>query len=508
MLKSLHPSHEFIDMNDENIPISANIDIFPWNKNFETGISIIDEQHKKLLVLVNSLAKHFVHQSDPLTLHAIFDELTAYTVYHFETEEAIWHEYFAEDGLEITHKETHKNFIDEIVKLRSGENEQNTEQVIEEVLSFLTQWLAFHILDNDKRMAKAVIAIQNGATLEEAKHLSENEMTGAMKVLISTVISMYDSICNRTVQLMREILERQKIEAKQRLAANVFESTLDSICITDKQLNIIEVNPSFCRAKQATFDELIGKYLPDVKPTFKNAAIFEKIWHELEQCGYWSGEVFTHTEQNQSHEEWLTLSSVKDESGLITNYVAVFSNVANLLELKNALEHHAYHDALTGLPNRILLYDRLKQALSRSDRNHHPLAICYLDLDGFKAVNDTLGHAAGDKLLKEVSRRFSKLLRANDTVARLGGDEFVILFGDLANSNDYKMLLDRVLQNINEPILLDGDVANVSASIGVTLYPFDKSSPEDLLGHADIAMYHAKESGKSQYKFYDKKAVL
>lgn len=503
MLKWLSPNPEFIDMTDENIFMAANIDIFPWNKNFETGITIIDEQHKKLLELVNLLAKHFVHQSDSLTLNTIFDELTAYTVYHFETEEAIWHEYFEEDELEIAHKDTHKKFIDEITELRSHQTVESPEQVIEEVLSFLTQWLAFHILDNDKRMAKTILAIQNGASLEEAKRESESEMTGAMKVLISTVLSMYDSICNRTVQLMREILERQKVEAKQRLSSNVFENTLDAICITDKNLNIVEVNPSFCRAKQLPSSALIGQYLPDVKPAFKNEAVFEKIWLELEQCGYWSGEVVAHTE-NKRVEEWLTLSSVKNELGLITNYVAVFSNVANLLELKNELEHHAYHDALTGLPNRILLYDRLKQALSRADRNHKPLAICYLDLDGFKQVNDTLGHGAGDELLKEVARRFSKLLRANDTVARLGGDEFVILFGDLTHSEDYKLLLDRVLQHINEPIYLDGNEANVSASIGVTIYPLDNSPPEDLLEHADIAMYHAKQSGKSQYQLYSR----
>lgn len=489
----------------DDIPIAANIDIFSWNSNFNTGIEIIDEQHQKLLELVNSLAKHFVHQYDSLTLNAIFDELTAYTIYHFETEEAIWHQYFADDELELEHKATHKKFIEEVLRLKNEDREVSSEQIIEDVLSFLTQWLAFHILDTDKRMAKAILAIQSGATLEEAKHASENEMTSAMKVLIATVLSMYDSICNRTVQLMREILERQKIEAKQRLASNVFENTLDSICIMDRELNIIEVNPSFCRSKQVTFDELIGQYLPDLKIAFKNEALFEKIWHELEQSGHWCGEIYPQNKDDQNDAEWLTLSSVKNEHGCVTNYVAVFSNVANLLELKRDLEHHAYHDALTGLPNRILFADRLKQALLRADRNHTPLAICYLDLDGFKIVNDTLGHAAGDELLKEVARRFSKLLRANDTVARLGGDEFAILFGDLASSEDYKMLLDRVLQHTREPILLGNDVAKVSTSIGVTLYPLDKSSPEDLLGHADIAMYHAKESGKSQYKLYDKK---
>jgi len=494
-----------IENNIMPISITSSIDIFPWNKNFDTGIAIIDEQHKKLLELVNTLAKHFVNQSDVITLNTVFDELTAYTIYHFETEEAIWHQYFPNDELEIAHKATHQKFIDEIVKFRNSESTVGTEQVIESVLSFLTQWLAFHILDNDKRMAKTIQAIQNGSTLEQAKTESEGEMTGAMKVLIATILSMYDSICNRTVQLMREILERQKIEAKQRLSTNVFENTLDAICITDKNFNIVEVNPSFCRVTELDSETLISRYLPDVKPALQNPVLFEKITAELDRCGHWSGEICYQnlTESNKHHEEWLTFSSVKNELSVVTNYVAVFSNVSNLLELKNELEHHAYHDGLTGLPNRILLYDRLKQAILRADRNHKPLAVCYLDLDGFKHVNDTLGHAAGDDLLKEVAHRFSKLLRANDTVARLGGDEFVILFGDLTDADDYKLLLDRVLQHINEPIFIDGNEANVSASIGVTLYPLDKSPADELLEHADVAMYHAKQSGKSQYQLYD-----
>ena len=495
-------------MNDnmEQIVMAPSIDIFPWNKNFDTGIAIIDEQHKKLLELVNSLAKHFVNQSDVITLNNVFDELTAYTIYHFETEEAIWHQYFPDDELEIAHKATHQKFIDEIIRFRTEESKVGAEQVIENVLSFLTQWLAFHILDNDKRMAKTIQAIQNGSTIEEAKHESEGEMTGAMKVLIATILSMYDSICNRTVQLMREMLERQKIEAKQRLSTNVFENTLDAICITDKNFHIVEVNPSFCRITESSSESLIGRYLPDIKVPLQHPDLIKKITDELERCGHWSGEIYYHSKPDEAkkrHEEWLTLSSVKNEFGSVTNYVAVFSNVANLLELKNELQHHAYHDGLTGLPNRILLYDRLKQAMLRADRNHKPLAICYLDLDGFKQVNDTLGHGAGDELLKEVAHRFSKLLRANDTVARLGGDEFVILFGDLTHAEDYKVLLDRVLQYINEPIFIDGHEANVSASISVTIYPLDKSSADELLEHADVAMYHAKQSGKSQYQLYD-----
>ena len=492
-------------MSEKNNPFlnhSNGIDIFPWNKNFDTGIDIIDEQHKKLVELVNLLAKHFAYQSNIQTLNTVFDQLTAYTIYHFQTEESIWHKYFANDELEIEHKAKHATFIDEIARLKNETAYIHRDLAIENVLSFLTQWLAFHILDCDKSMVKAIQAMQAGESLEDAKRLSENEMTKSMKVLIETVLSMYDSISNRTVQLMREIVERQKIEEKQRLSSSVFENTLDAICVTDKNLIIIEANPSFCRAKQASSDNIIGQSLSNLKTAFRNEIFFEQIGLDLEQCGYWSGEIYDQISDTERTEEWLTLSSVKNRSGDITNYVAVFSNVANLLELKNDLEHHAYHDSLTGLPNRILLMDRLTLALARTDRNRDFLAVCYLDLDGFKAVNDTLGHAAGDKLLKEVARRFSKLLRGNDTVARLGGDEFVILFGDLRQPSDYEMLLDRLLDSINEPILIDNDAAHVSASIGVTIYPRDNTIANQLLEHADLAMYHAKQSGKSKHILY------
>lgn len=506
-------------MREADNPVVTNIEIFPWNENFDTGIAIIDEQHKKLVYLLNSLAKQLVNQADSITLNSIFNELTDYAIYHFQTEEGIWHQYFCDDELELKHKATHSRFIDEIIFLKNEEGQLSATQIVEDILSFLTRWLAFHILDSDKRMAKMVQLMQEGLTLNEAKLQTEQEMSEAMNALIQAILSMYDNVCNRTVQLMKEIVECQKIEAKQRLASNVFENTLDAICITDRNLNVIEVNPSFSRTKKLSPADLIGKHLPDLigqhllpdstdqhlpdlKISLKYGALFEKIWQELEQYGYWSGEVYSQIADNPRDEEWLTLSSVKNEYGELTNYVAVFSNVANLLELKRELEHHAHHDALTGLPNRVLLADRLNLALARAERSRNTLAICYLDLDGFKAVNDTLGHGAGDELLKEVAHRFSKLLRANDTVARLGGDEFVILFGDLNNPCDYEMLLDRVLHNLKEPIPLGDDIAHVSASIGVTLYPQDKAMPEELLEHADSAMYQAKQSGKSKYVLY------
>jgi diguanylate cyclase (GGDEF)-like protein len=193
---------------------------------------------------------------------------------------------------------------------------------------------------------------------------------------------------------------------------------------------------------------------------------------------------------------------VHNEQGELVNYVAVFSNVGQLLEREQAMKHMANHDILTGLPNRVLLGDRLELALANAERLGESLAVCFLDLDGFKPVNDFFGHAAGDEVLKILSQRLKGLLRSNDTVARFGGDEFVILVGALHHPEDYRTFLDRVLATINQPIEVAGGVVQVSASIGVSLFPDNGTHAAELLQHADEAMYQAKRAGKSRYQLY------
>ncbi|NOQ36629.1 MAG: diguanylate cyclase, partial [Methylococcaceae bacterium] len=215
-----------------------------------------------------------------------------------------------------------------------------------------------------------------------------------------------------------------------------------------------------------------------------------------------SGITSSRDESGEVKSEWLTLSSIKNTQGGLTNYVAVFSNVSHLLKKQDKLERIAHYDALTGLPNRLLFSDRMGLAMAHAERTGNVLAICYLDLDGFKPINDTLGHAAGDYLLKELAQRFLNVVRSEDTVARLGGDEFVLLFGDLKYADDYKVLLERLLEDIAAPVLIQENIAHVSASIGVTLFPIDKGDADTLLQHADEAMYEAKRQGKSRYCVY------
>ncbi len=479
------------------------IEVFPWNKNFETGILQIDEQHKRLVNLLNLLANHLAYQSDMSLLNTIFNELTEYSVYHFQTEEEIWQQFFADDDWKIQHKHDHDSFVETILRLKNEKGIKTFEEIMADILSFLTHWLAFHILDSDKRMAKTVLAmVTSDLPLIQAKQQAEQQMAGTMKVLIETILIMYDSLSISTLQLLREITERQKAEEKLLLAANVFNNTLDAICITDTNFNIVEANPAFYQVTTLCESDVLGKDLCLLKSGLLDQKQIDIFWNSLNESGHWSGLVHNRRKEGGIEGEWLTLSTVKTENGLISNYVAIFSNVSHLIHQQQTLEKIANHDVLTGLPNRLLLRDRLKLAIAHAERTRTILAICYVDLDGFKAVNDQLGHIAGDQLLQEMAKRFLKIARSHDTVARLGGDEFVILIGDLKNSQDYLTFLERALMEIAQTVHIDDNLVDVSASIGVTLFPEDNCDPEILLHHADQAMYQAKRLGKSRYCLY------
>lgn len=477
-------------------------EIFPWNKNLEIGVAKIDEQHKRLVHLLNMLANQFGHQADMDTINTIVNELTEYAVYHFQSEEKIWKQNFSGDEWESRHLQEHSDFVFTISKIKDEKNTKTLDKIVEETLSFLTHWLALHILDSDKRMALVVLALRSGLSLEEAKVSAQKAMQGSIKVLIDTILAMYDTLSTRTLQMMKEIIDRQRAEAKLRLAANVFENTLDAICICDTDLNIIDANPAFYQAIQYTNEEVVGKHLQMFKPGFNDEAFFSKIWRTLHEKGHWSGEIRNRAKSGELEAEWLTFSSVKNEQGKIINYVCVFSSITHLIKHQHHLEQIAYHDALTGLPNRLLLSDRLQLAIAHAERNNDSLAVCYLDLDGFKPVNDGLGHAAGDEVLRVIAQRLKKVVRGDDTIARMGGDEFVLLLGNQRTTSNYMDLLDRLLHEVALPIQLQDDTANVTASIGVSFFPKDDGNPESLLKFADEAMYQAKRLGKSRYIIY------
>ncbi|MDT9000980.1 EAL domain-containing protein [Paucibacter sp. APW11] len=302
------------------------------------------------------------------------------------------------------------------------------------------------------------------------------------------------------LEMQNEELERQQTDL--RLAAKVFEHCYDGIMVTDPDTAIVDVNPAFCRITGYAREEVLGK-TPRLLASTMNGPLFHlRMWKFLHENDYWSGDVWNVRKDGELYAERLAISAVRDANGVLQQYVGVFSDISSAKKHEAELDRIANYDALTGAPNRRLFADRLNQAIARSQRSARPLAICYLDLDGFKAVNDEFGHEGGDQLLVETTRRLHGVLRTEDTVARIGGDEFVLLV-DLMVAEECPALLQRLLQAVSAPLLIQGKACVISASIGVTLYPQDAADADTLLRHADQAMYRAKEQGKNRYQLFD-----
>ncbi|MDR3395907.1 MAG: diguanylate cyclase [Parasulfuritortus sp.] len=301
----------------------------------------------------------------------------------------------------------------------------------------------------------------------------------------------------------RDITERKRAEERQRLAASVFTTSQEGIVIADAANRIVDINEAFTRITGYRRAEVLGQNPKMLRSGRQDKAFYEEMWRVLRATDRWRGEVWNRRRTGEIYAELLSIVAVRDELGRLLNYVGVFSDISRLKEHEAELDRIAHYDPLTGVPNRRLFSDRLSQAIARARRTGQSLAVCFLDLDGFKPINDQLGHEAGDQVLVEVSHHLRGILRAGDTLARIGGDEFVLLFTDLAHGRECLPILDRLLTAIAAPTLIAGTLVSVSASIGVTLFPDDDSDPDTLLRHADQAMYRAKEAGRNRYQLYN-----
>jgi len=301
----------------------------------------------------------------------------------------------------------------------------------------------------------------------------------------------------------RDITERKLAEEQSRLAASVFETTREGILITNFENQIIDANPACCKITGYSKAELLGENPSKLSANIQAAEIYKNLWTSLSEAGYWQGDLWNRHKNGEVYAERISISKVEDELGKLTHYVGVFSDVTYIKEHEAELEKIAHNDALTGLPNRLLLRDRMSQAFSQTTRHKKLIAICYLDLDGFKPVNDEYGHKAGDLVLVEIAKRLLQGVRTGDTVSRLGGDEFVLLMLDIENKEELESIIQRIIQKIASPIELPDCIVSVSASMGITLYPHDDNEADILLRHADQAMFEAKEKGKNCFVFFD-----
>ncbi len=308
----------------------------------------------------------------------------------------------------------------------------------------------------------------------------------------------------RWIGAMSDVTERQRADAALRLAASVFEHAGEGIVITDADGTIVDVNAAFSRITGYEREDVVGRNPRLLKSGLHDRAFYATMWRQLAVDGRWSGDVWNRRKDGEVYAEHLTISAVRDGSGRARRFVGLFSDVTQQRRHERQLERVAHFDALTDLPNRVLLSDRLQRAMARAQRAEAILAAAYIDLDGFKEVNDAHGHPVGDQLLVTLAQRMRVALREGDTVARLGGDEFVAVIEGLSAPEDAVPAIERLLTAVSEPVRLGSRTMKVSASIGVSFFPqATPVDPDQLLRQADQAMYQAKLGGKRRYQLFD-----
>ena len=298
-----------------------------------------------------------------------------------------------------------------------------------------------------------------------------------------------------------DITERKALDEQKKLTAKFFDAASEGIVITDTEQKIVTVNPAFTKVTGYAASEVIGLTPKVLNSGKQDAQFFAAMWHDIKTQGWWQGELWNRHKDGRLYLELLTINTVRDEQGELSNYIAIFSDITLIKASQARLEHMVAHDELTNLPNRNELKGRMVQAFSRAKRQESTFALMFIDLDNFKNVNDNLGHDSGDLLLQQAAERLGQCVRGEDTVARIGGDEFNVLLEGVSDAMIGRTA-ERILSQISKPYLIKGQQVFTSASIGIAIYPKDAEDIETLIKNADSAMYLAKESGKSNYQFF------
>jgi diguanylate cyclase (GGDEF)-like protein/PAS domain S-box-containing protein len=305
---------------------------------------------------------------------------------------------------------------------------------------------------------------------------------------------------------MRDISERKQQEANLQIAAAVFDSR-EGMVVTDSHNVILRVNPTFCSITGYSPQEVVGQKISVLSSGRQDAAFYHAMWEHIQQTGAWAGEVWNRRKNGDIYAEWLTITVIPNAQGVTTYYAGTFTDITQRKAAEAVVTQLAFYDPLTGLPNRRLLIDRMQQTLASTARRQRNAALLFIDLDHFKTVNDTLGHAQGDVLLCQVSERLKAVVREGDTVARLGGDEFVVMLQDLSELPAEALLEARavggeILSTLCHPHELGGLSHHGGASIGATLFMAEGDTTDALLQRADQAMYQAKSAGRSTLRFH------
>ncbi|WP_374654866.1 EAL domain-containing protein [Dongia sp.] len=305
------------------------------------------------------------------------------------------------------------------------------------------------------------------------------------------------------IDVITDITDRKIAEKSLQQADTVFRNTQEGIVVTDTGADIVAVNPAFTKITGYDESELIGRNIRILQSGQHDREFYRDMWLHIAREGSWQGEIWNRRKNGEPYPEFLTISAVRNEAGQAVSYVGAFVDITGIKETESRLVHLAHHDALTGLPNRLLVMSRLGFAMQVARRKHATGAVLFLDLDRFKNVNDSLGHPAGDELLLAVTKRLGSRLRESDTLARLGGDEFLVLVEDVKDSNAVANLAQALLDQFDEPfVLTGGHEVYIGTSIGISLFPDDGGQADEIVKNADAALYRAKEEGRGTYRFY------
>jgi diguanylate cyclase (GGDEF)-like protein/hemerythrin-like metal-binding protein/PAS domain S-box-containing protein len=495
-------------------------DIFRWSDGFDTGLETVDAQHCKLVGILNQLARHHTSNVADAELLRVFDELVNYTVYHFGTEEALMDEFAVPEAHAGPHRRAHQEFVEQALAARR-DAEKSPHEVTGNTLAFLTNWLIQHILGTDRRLGEEVRSAQQkaGLPVTVVPHPGDRRTT---EVLLGAIDGLYEILGHNSSQLreanqrlQEELAKSKQAEQDLRVAATAFEAQ-EGITITDADGLILQVNKAFTAITGYSAEEVIGRSPRLLSSGRQDAAFYQAMWDSIRRTGSWQGEIWNRRKNGEAYPAWLSITAVLGDDGVPTHYVGTSTDTGPRKLAEDKITHLAYYDQLTQLPNRRLMLDRLDQAATGCARHGRHGALILIDLDNFKALNDTMGHAVGDSLLIQAADRLGTCVRDGDTVARLGGDEFVVIIGDLEGGDLAAIKSEHVAEKIQEKlsrpfvldIIADGEKTgefthNCTSSIGIALFRDQSVSTDELMKRADTAMYQAKGAGRNTLRFFD-----
>ena len=374
----------------------------------------------------------------------------------------------------------------------------NKKRVIVEDIAAHPNWAAY---------TDIAVRAQLGSCWSEPILSQENTLLGTFAIYHEGIATPNENdfeLIEFAAQLATLAIEQNALLEQQQLFQQVYDNTNEGIMVLDSQSHIVDINGAFSDITGYDLNDVKGKTIESLNSSNKqNANFYSTIWQEISTNQHWQGEIWNSKKNGELYAELLTLSTIFDENGLLNHYVGVFTDITGRIQHQQQLERMAHYDPLTQLPNRTLFADKFNHAIAQSKRSHKQLAVCFIDLDNFKPVNDDFGHDSGDSLLFEVANRITTTIREQDTVCRQGGDEFAVLLADIDSDGQYEGIIKRIHHVIAQPFSIDGQTHTITASSGIAIYPQDGNDIDTLLRHADQAMYQAKLAGKQRYEFFD-----